>query len=160
MKIYLASSWRNGRYEEVLRCLRLAGHEVYDFKNPRPGDHGFHWSEIDPDWESWPARSLREALNHPLARKGFASDMAALKAAQAVVLVMPCGRSAHLELGYAVGARKYTAILLNDRQEPELMYAMADRLCLSTTELVHTVDLFAHHARWLENARFANGPDD
>ena len=31
-KIYLASSWRNERQPELVRTLRQAGHEVYDFR--------------------------------------------------------------------------------------------------------------------------------
>ena len=33
-KIYVASSWRNEYYPEVVAKLREAGHEVYDFRNP------------------------------------------------------------------------------------------------------------------------------
>ena len=35
--IYVASSWRNGYYPEVVAKLREAGHEVYDFRNPPSG---------------------------------------------------------------------------------------------------------------------------
>lgn len=42
MKIYVASSWRNNRQPDVVKFLRDLGHEVYDFKNPKPGDDGFH----------------------------------------------------------------------------------------------------------------------
>ena len=34
MHIYVASSWRNTYYPEVVQALRDAGHEVYDFRNP------------------------------------------------------------------------------------------------------------------------------
>lgn len=61
--------------------------------------------------------------------------MNALMCCDACVLVMPCGRSAHLELGYAVGARKRTAIYLSDG-EPELMYAMADDLLTQLDDVV------------------------
>ena len=37
--------------------------------------------------------------------------MDALLEADACVLVLPCGASAHLEFGYAVGAEKLTAVL-------------------------------------------------
>ena len=33
-KIYVASSWRNGYYPDVVDKLREAGHDVYDFRNP------------------------------------------------------------------------------------------------------------------------------
>ena len=32
-KIYVASSWRNVFYPDVVQRLRDAGHEVYDFRN-------------------------------------------------------------------------------------------------------------------------------
>ncbi len=39
-KIYVASSWRNVHYEGVVKALREAGHDVYDFRNPPSGDEG------------------------------------------------------------------------------------------------------------------------
>ena len=134
MKIYVASSWRNTSQPDVVTTLRRVGHEVYDFRNPVP-DHAFHWSEIDPDWQRWNPVTFREALEHPIARAGYASDMAALESADAVILILPCGRSAHLELGYAVGRGQHTAILLGD-SEPELMYRMADCLAISIEEVI------------------------
>lgn len=130
MNIYVASSWRNEQQPAVVAGLRAEGYEVYDFRNPVEGDHGFQWSDIDPEWESWAPLRFRAALQHRIAVEGRHRDMEALKAADAVVLVMPCGRSAHLELGYAVGAGKPTAILLSSG-EPELMYGIVDNLCES-----------------------------
>ena len=37
MHIYVASSWRNTYYPEVVTALREAGHDVYDFRNPPSG---------------------------------------------------------------------------------------------------------------------------
>jgi hypothetical protein len=111
MKIYVASSWRNPWQPEVVKFLRSARHEVYDFRNPGPGEKGFAWSEIDPDWRDWTPESYRRALYTPVADRGFGLDMNALEACEACVLVLPCGNSAHLELGYAVGAKKKTAVL-------------------------------------------------
>ena len=138
MRIYVASSWRNERQPDVVAALRSAGHEVYDFRNPRPGDVGFKWSEIDPAWQQWTPGKFRAALLHPVAEAGFRSDFDAMKWADAGVLVMPCGRSAHLESGYFVGACKPLFILLSDG-EPELMYAMASAICIGIEELVHAV---------------------
>jgi len=124
MNIYVASSWRNARQPEVVAALRRIGHKVYDFRNPSEGDSRFHWSEIDPKWQRWDAGSFVNGLDHPLAIDGFRKDLDALRAADGVVLVMPCGRSSHLEFGFAVGQEKHCAILLSDG-EPELMYLMA-----------------------------------
>lgn len=125
MKVYVATSWCNDYQPDVVRGLREVGHEVYDFRNPAPGDRGFHWSEIDSQWESWSVDEYIHGLTHPLAKDGFEKDFAVMQLAAACVLVLPCGRSAHLEAGYFVGARKPLFILVS-RIEPELMYKMAD----------------------------------
>ena len=127
MKVYIASSWRNTQQPGVVARLRAEGHDVYDFRNPVEGDHGFHWSSIDPEWQEWSPEAYVRALQHPVAQAGFAKDMNALRRADAVVLVMPCGRSAHLELGWTVGAGKSTIVLLSDG-EPELMNLMVGTL--------------------------------
>lgn len=111
MRIYVASSWRNVWQPGVVRLLRKNGHEVYDFKNPKPGDNGFHWSSIDGGWQDWDAERYRKALAHPVAEAGFGSDMTAMRWAEACVLVQPCGTSAHLELGWSIGAGKRTSVM-------------------------------------------------
>jgi hypothetical protein len=68
--------------------------------------------------------------------------MNALRAADITVLVLPCGRSAHLELGYATGAGQCTIVLLDDpMSEPELMYLMNSHICTSLAEVVAAVSL-------------------
>jgi len=134
MRIYVASSWRNKRQPLVIDFLREIGHEVYDFRHPCPYDTGFHWSQIGEGWKDWTRDEFRDALQHPLACSGYALDICALKTCDACVLIMPCGRSAHLELGFAVGMGKATAILL-ETGEPELMYRMVDHLCVCKEEL-------------------------
>jgi hypothetical protein len=111
MRIYVASSWRNPWQPNVVGLLRSLGHEVYDFREPIPGDNGFHWREVDPKWRGWTPKEYREGLKHPLAKKGFKSDADALAWCDACVAVQPYGTSTALELGWASGAGKRTAIL-------------------------------------------------
>lgn len=128
---------------EVVARLRLEGHEVYDYRKPvvsGPGSDGFHWSEIDVNWKSWSKERYRDALSHPIAERGFLFDMNALRTCDACVLVLPCGRSAHLELGWAVGAGKLTIVLLHGENEPELMVKMCDRICLTLDEVVRSLN--------------------
>ena len=114
----------------MVGVLNNEGHEVYDFRHPEPGNEGFHWSDIDAGWRDWTFAQFRLALCHRLAAQGFRLDMAALEAATAGVLVLPCGRSAHLEAGHMIGAGKPVAIYCRrsrcERHEPELMYRMAE----------------------------------
>jgi hypothetical protein len=124
--IYVASSWRNAEHGNVLDCLDQWALEYYDFK----GEKGFHWSEVMPGYQESGVTSqmLITALEHERAKEGFKRDMDALLAASSLLLVLPCGRSAHLELGWAVGSGLSTCVYFpySYRQdiEPELMYKM------------------------------------
>jgi nucleoside 2-deoxyribosyltransferase len=126
MRIYVASSWRNTFQPSIVHALRRCGHDVYDFKNSAPGNNGFAWSSIDPEWKSWDAKLYREALKHPIAQAGYALDIGALKRCEACVLVLPSGRSASWEFGYAMGQGKPGCVVQFDAVEPELMYREAE----------------------------------
>lgn len=151
MSIYVASSWRNLMQDAVVETLLAAKFEVYDFKNPADNT-GFHWSEVKTHTPSVPPRDTPDMkpkgsdweevdeylrmIEHPRAIEGFKSDFDAMKNADTFVLVLPCGKSAHLELGWAVGAGKRTAILLENPVEPELMYKMVDYIAPSLFDLL------------------------
>lgn len=147
--VYVASSWRNPMQVGVCAALRSAGIDHYDFKNP-PNGAGFGWPEVKTaeavsigalsigakgsDWEQ--VDEYLRMIEHPRALEGFAADFDAMNRADTFVLALPCGKSAHLELGWAVGAGKRTAILLEDPVEPELMYRMVDYLAPNLFDLL------------------------
>lgn len=132
-RVYVASSWRNPFQIVVVQAIRAAGMPVYDFKDETVG---FHWSDVEPEYETLLSdetmdfRTLENMLAHPAAMAGFARDFTAMQQCDTMVMVLPCGRSAHLELGWAVGAGKRTCILnMEDTPEPDLMVKMADYRC-------------------------------
>lgn len=143
MKIYIASSWKNKKLDEVVRVLRAAGHDVYDF---REGDGAFHWSDVDPNYKGWTrAREFRDALKHPLAVKGFERDYSKMCGADACVLVLPSGRSSHSEAGWFAGRRIPVFVLLDgDQLEPELMYRMFKSVRIHITEIVGDLNDYAN----------------
>lgn len=113
--------------------LRAWGFEVYDFAD----SDGFHWSEIDPAYNDWSLEDFRDALSSNLAIRGFRRDIEALDRADIVLLVNPCGKSAHLELGYAAARASVLAwvLLVEESFEPELMYKMADEILIDYYDL-------------------------
>lgn len=157
-KVYVASSWRNPIQPFVVNLLRDLGLDVYDFRHPTgPESGGFSWREIGEGWKNWTPEQFREALKHPLSEEGFGLDKRACEGADATICVLPCGKSAHMELGVAVGRGQRTAILslpweefrdlqreapftyydeenYKARNEPELMYKWSD-LLVSMAEL-------------------------
>lgn len=138
-RIYVASSWRNDQQPAVVAALREAGHEVYDFKNPAPGNVGFGWDQCAEhgDAKAGPRQFARVVTRSPIAQAGFALDKAALDWCDVCVLVLPCGRSAHLEAGYAIGQGKRVFFLLSeDKFEPELMYLLGDGIALHLDDIL------------------------
>lgn len=134
-RIYVASSWRNSYQPWIVELLRDNKHEVYDFRNP-PHSTGFKWSDIGLELPC-SAEAYRSALlTHPRAAQGFMADFQAMRWADTCLLVLPCGRSAHLELGWMSGAGKRTLILTQDNEEPELMALLADKICVSFDEVL------------------------
>lgn len=136
-KIYVASSWRNPYYVEVLAELKHSGHECYDFRNPAPGDTGFAWEQVDENWKNWTIPQYMELVkNHPTAKHGFNNDKEGLDWCDTCVLVMPSGRSAHIEAGYAAGEGKEVFVLLHeDKFEPDLMYLLGTDMFHDLNEL-------------------------
>lgn len=133
-RVYVASSWRNEYQPWLVELIRNNGHEVYDFRNP-PYSSGFKWTDIGLELPCT-AEAYRSALyTHPRAAQGFMADFAAMRWANVGLLVLPSGRSAHLELGWMAGAGKRTLILTEDNEEPELMALLADKICISLQEV-------------------------
>ena len=140
--VYVASSWRNPYQPGVVAALRGRGLGVYDFRNPGPGEAGFSWRAIDPDWLNWTPAQWREALRHPVAKAGYANDRRGMDAADCCVLLLPCGRSAHLEAGYMAACGKPVLTLAPEPVEPDLMNLLLgppDHICVTVDELLGTL---------------------
>ena len=140
-KIYVASSWRNQYQPEVVRRLRAEGfavHNVYEGGKPVPDDHNFDWARVgcSPEKQYPSPEKYRDALRHLIAVDVFNKDMAALRDCDVCVLVLPSGRSAHLEAGWAAGAGRLVLALVPESIEPELMYSMFETVCISVDELI------------------------
>lgn len=124
-RIYVASSWRNSIQPAVVKRLRQEGHVVYDFRNPSSRT-GFAWRQVGLTNEKPTVNQYLAALAHPVAAAGYLSDRRAMEWADTCLLVLPCGRSAHLEADWFAGANKRLLILTQDGEEPELMALMAN----------------------------------
>lgn len=133
-RIYVASSWRNELQPAVVSLARAIGHEVYDFRNPQ-NRAGFGWEEINSNWHNWTTQEYIEALNHPLAIAGYASDKWGMIRAELGILVLPCGRSAHVEAGWMQGIGVPVYVFSPERHEPELMYKLFPAIIATWEEL-------------------------
>lgn len=127
MKIYIASSWKNYQIVRQLSgLLQAEGHEVYDFTDEKKH---FAFNALDIPRFTGKSRDEIDWLEFNECREtmmAFKTDKAGLDWADAVLMVLPCGRSAHIEAGYAVGQGK-PLIIYGDlpKGEFETMYGFA-----------------------------------
>ena len=62
--------------------------------------------------------------------------MDALEWADACVLVLPCGRSAHTEAGWMAGRGKKVVVYIPKMEDPELMYKLFDKVAGTLDEMI------------------------
>lgn len=131
--IYLIGSLRNPQIPLVGDVLRECGYDVFD-------DWYSAGPEADDKWQEYEkgrGRGVCDALAGYHAQHVFAFDKHHLNRAHVGVLVMPAGKSGHLELGYLIGQGKPGFILYD--KEPErfdVMHAFATGVMLKLDELV------------------------
>jgi len=107
MKLYVTSSFRCTSHARTVALLRKEGYSVFDY---REGVQA----------------SVREDVHDPKDWNVFETDRSALRCCDALVLLLPGGRGAHLEAGYAAGMGKPVLLCHTEDAEmkPELMYAL------------------------------------
>ena len=125
MKIYLTGSLRNKEVPVLGAKLRLLGFDVFD-------DWFAGGYEADDKWREYEearGRTYFEALKGLEAKNIFEFDKYHLDTSDVGVMLLPCGRSAHLELGYLAGQKKEPYILIpEDHGRWDVMYQFATRV--------------------------------
>lgn len=137
-KIYIASSWKNEKAVlEIGKYLREIGHEVYMFCEEGSGHYCFgpqmFFEETGIQLDTITAK---QALSYPQFQKAFEADKAGIDWADTVVILLPAGKSTHLEGGYAVGCGKDLFVLgLPVPGDFDAMYGFAKAVCETPWEL-------------------------
>ena len=130
--IYLIGALKNPEIPVIGKLLREDGFEVFD-----------DWHEAGPDADSyWQAgeiyrgRSYREALQGHHAKCVFDFDNYHLDRSSMGVLILPAGKSGHLELGYLSGQGKPTFVLFDKEPEKyDVMYKFAEEIFMNLEEM-------------------------
>jgi hypothetical protein len=122
-KVYIIGSLRNPAVPELATSLRKLGHYVFD-------DWYAAGPTADDCWQAYEKAkgiSYPEALAGHAARNVFEFDKRHLDAADTAILLMPAGKSGHLELGYMLGSGK-TGYVLFDKEPDrwDVMYQFAN----------------------------------
>ena len=125
MNIYLASSWKNtARVLMWAKELRQEGHKVDAFCDTTQGRVIFSLSELEE------AKDLNviTALKFDKVISVYREDRHWIDWADCAILLLPSGKSAHIEAGYAKGCGKKLVIYQRElvKGEFEVMYGFAD----------------------------------
>jgi nucleoside 2-deoxyribosyltransferase len=140
-RIYLAGSWKNQQEILLLRdVLKSQGHTVDCFASEDNGRISFNWSKLDDIQDKLPEMDAKDMLSVPRVQEAFREDRRWLDWCDMCILILPSGKSAHLEAGYAKGQGK-TVVIFGDLQKGDfdVMYGFADGI-FRCDEIDHMVD--------------------
>lgn len=131
--IYVIGSLKNEKIPHISKEMReLTEFEVFDdWFSPGP--------EADDFWRKFEkvrGSTYKEALNNYAGKHIFEFDKYHINRADIGIMIMPAGRSGHLELGYMLGQGKPCYIFFD--KEPErwdVMYQFATDVFFNKEEL-------------------------
>lgn len=136
MMIYLIGSLRNPEIPKLGNRLRAAGFDVFD-------DWMAAGPEADDHWQSYSnnrGHDYKEALAGAAAQHVFKFDKHFLDQSDIAILVLPAGKSGHLELGYMAGRGKRSYILFDKAPERyDVMYNFATEVFFNEEDLLRAV---------------------
>lgn len=136
LKIYIGGALANPEIVRLTKVLLSEGHDAFsEWYTPGP--------EADVLWRDYELSlgyDYREALKRPAAQNVFQFDKKHIDESDIFVMVLPCGKSAHLELGYALGRGKKGIIYMPEQPDRwDVMYGFAHRIVYNDTELLEEI---------------------
>jgi len=128
--IYLIGSLRNPEVPRVGVHLRQLGFDVFDdwFAGGEIADDSWR------DYERSRGRTYQQALEGYAAKHVYEFDLYHLNRCDIGVMILPCGKSGHLELG-RMSSNKPTYVLMDDPERWDVMYQFATAVAFDLTEL-------------------------
>jgi nucleoside 2-deoxyribosyltransferase len=131
--VYVIGSLRNPKIPLIASCIETAGIEAFQ-----------SWysagNRADDEWqahEKFQGHSYKEALKGWAARHVFEFDKFHLDRVDGAVLVLPAGKSSHLEAGYMVGRGKPVYILFDGEPDRwDVMVQFATDVFFSLEDLI------------------------
>lgn len=128
---YVIGSLRNPDVVEFANALQAEGYEAFaDWKSPGPDADDYL-----RDYAKARSLNYKQTLQTYAAKHIYEFDKFHLDRTDAAVLLMPGGRSAHLELGYTIGKGKPGFIVFDSVPERiDVMYQFATDIFFSKEE--------------------------
>jgi hypothetical protein len=133
LKVYLIGSLRNPEVPKLGEVLRGRGFDCFDDWYAAGPEADDYWQR----YEQAKGHTFAQALAGKAAQNVFTFDKRNLDASDAGVLVLPAGKSGHLELGYLIGRGRPGFILMQGEPERyDVMYNFASGVFTDVADLV------------------------
>jgi hypothetical protein len=134
MKVYLIGSLRNVEVPNTAKFIReVVGCEVFDDWFAAGPEADDYWQKYEKEKRG---HTFAEALAGYAAQHVYQYDKSHLDSSHVGVLMLPAGKSGHLEAGYLIGQGKPVYIIGEEPERYDVMYNFArgfftdlNRLC-------------------------------
>jgi hypothetical protein len=136
---FLASRYRNKDIVlDLANKIRQKGKTVYCFIESEASLKHVGPLDINPIDAMKEFEQIIDWRNDTKVREIFETDMNALKDSEKLILMLPAGKSSHIEAGVAFGLGKPT-ILIGDQKEAETLYLTFAESYNTPEEFLNTI---------------------
>lgn len=133
---FISSRWRNrDRVLELARKIREKDYSVYCFMEEKFNPGTIH---DDPEEVMSKFESREDWRNDPFVKKIFKRDLNGLRASDCVVVLLPGGKSTHLEAGIGYGLGK-KLILIGEQKETESLYLIFNEFYPTIDDFIKSI---------------------
>jgi nucleoside 2-deoxyribosyltransferase len=131
---FISSRWRNkGQVKGLTEKIRELGLKVFSFLEYHPNQQ-----DVLLDPEEVMRKFESRMQDDEMVRRLSALDLEHIKKADVVILLLPAGISAHMEIGYAYGLGK-ECILIGEPEKTETTYCMFSRSYKTIEEFISSL---------------------
>ena len=138
---FIASRWRNKTsVEELTQKIRSKGKSIYSFIEGDGSNHTLKDAERNTPPEEFMEKfeKINNWKNDNAVKEIFEMDMRALREASNFILLLPAGKSSHIEAGAAYGLQK-KCILIGEQKETESLYFIFNEFYSSIDEFIEKI---------------------
>lgn len=136
---FIASRYRNKAIVLSLTAsLRKKGKKVYCFIESSTSIKNVGKIEDDAEEAIKKFEAIPNWRNNKKVREIFDTDMEALKNSDNLILLLPSGKSAHIEAGVAYGMGK-NCIVIGKQKETESLYLIFNQHFSSTNDFIESI---------------------
>ncbi|MEX2028541.1 MAG: hypothetical protein WD988_03545 [Candidatus Curtissbacteria bacterium] len=132
---FVSGKWRNrDNVLDLAKKIRKKGYTVYCFLE---AVHSIHRVQDDPE-QSMKEFEKLDWRNDTYVKEVFQNDMEGERASDVLVMLLPAGKSCHIEAGIAYGMGK-RCILIGEQKEAESLYLIFDESYNSFEEFLKSI---------------------